>query len=44
LYAGKLARTVPNVHTPPVYLGQQTPARAKLPVPPTAPTNLNYLP
>jgi arylsulfatase A-like enzyme len=40
LYAGELARTVPNVNTPPIYW--QNPARAKRPVPPKMPTNLGY--
>jgi len=42
LYAGEVARTVPNVNTPPIYLGKQNPTRAGKPVPPTEPTNLNY--
>lgn len=40
LYNGKLARTLPNVNTPPIYW--QNPDRAKKPVPPTEPTNLGY--
>jgi arylsulfatase A-like enzyme len=40
LYAGKLARTVPNVNTPPIYW--PNPGRAKKPVPPAMPTNLGY--
>ena len=40
LYAGQLARTVPNTNTPPIYW--PNPARAKKPVPPKEPTNLGY--
>ena len=43
LYAGEVARSIPNVNTPPIYFGkknQQT--KAKTPVPPTVPINLNY--
>ena len=40
LYAGQLARTVPNTNTPPIYW--PNPARAKKPVPLKMPTNLGY--
>ena len=43
LYAGEVARTVPNVNTPPVYAGKQSEkSKAGKPVPPTMPTNLDY--
>ncbi len=43
LYAGQVARTVPNVNTPPIYLGKQAQeTKAHKPVPPTLPTNLDY--
>ena len=43
LYAGEVARTVPNVHTPPIYLGLENQReKAARPVPPTLPTNLDY--
>jgi arylsulfatase A-like enzyme len=43
LYAGEVARTVPNVNTPPVYAGKQNQkSKAAKPVPPTLPTNLGY--
>ena len=42
LYAGAAARTVPNLNTPPPYLRARGPNRSGQPVPPTAPTNLNY--
>lgn len=42
LYAGEVARSVPNLNTPPIYLGEKAQARAKIPVPPTTPTNLDY--
>lgn len=43
LYAGEVARTVPNVTTPPIYTRKQNqPATEKKPVPPTLPTNLDY--
>lgn len=43
LYAGELARTVPNVNTPPIYFGKEIQEmKAKRPVPPTQPTNLGY--
>lgn len=43
LYAGEVARTVPNVNTPPVYAGKQNQkSKAGKPVPPTMPTNLGY--
>lgn len=42
LYAGEVARTVPNVNTPPIYLHKQYQARTGKPVPPTLPTNLDY--
>lgn len=40
LYAGKMARTVPNMNTPPVYW--PNPNLAGKPVPPEQPTNLDY--
>jgi arylsulfatase A-like enzyme len=42
LYAGQVARTVPNFNTPPPYLRKQGPNRHRQPVPPTAPINLDY--
>ena len=43
LYAGELARTVPNVNTPPIYFGKEIQeTRSKRPVPPTQPINLGY--
>ena len=43
LYAGELARTVPNVNTPPIYFGKEIQeTQSKRPVPPTQPTNLEY--
>ena len=43
LYAGEMARSVPNVNTPPIYFGKENQlAKSKRPVPPTLPTNLNY--
>jgi arylsulfatase A-like enzyme len=43
LYAGEVARSVPNINTPPIYSGNQDPVTKEAkPVPPTAPTNLNY--
>jgi arylsulfatase A-like enzyme len=43
LYAGEVARTVPNVNTPPIYaVKQNQAAKSQKPVPPTLPTNLNY--
>ncbi|MDQ5980770.1 MAG: hypothetical protein QG602_3748 [Verrucomicrobiota bacterium] len=42
LYAGAVARTVPNFNTPPPYLRAQGKNRSGQPVPPTAPTNLGY--
>ena len=43
LYAGEVARTAPNVHTPAIYFGKQNQeTKAKRPVPPTLPTNLDY--
>lgn len=43
LYAGEVARTVPNVNTPPIYAAKQNqPAKSQKPVPPTLPTNLDY--
>lgn len=42
LYAGEVARNVPNVNTPPIYAGNHDKAPADKPVPPTAPTNLDY--
>jgi arylsulfatase A-like enzyme len=43
LYAGEVARNVPNVNTPPIYARKQNQeTKANKPVPPTAPTNLNY--
>ncbi len=43
LYAGEVARTVPNVNTPPIYTKKHHPAAMeKKPVPPTMPTNLDY--
>lgn len=40
LYAGELARGIPNLNTPPPYL-EKTPRSGK-PVPATTPTNLDY--
>jgi arylsulfatase A-like enzyme len=43
LYAGELARTVPNVNTLPIYFGKEIQeTKSKRPVPPTLPTNLGY--
>jgi arylsulfatase A-like enzyme len=42
LYSGAVARTVPNLNTPPPYLRDQGKNRSGQPVPPTAPTNLGY--
>ena len=42
LYAGEVARTVPNVNTPPIYFGKQNQSPRQRPVPPTLPTNLDY--
>jgi arylsulfatase A-like enzyme len=42
LYAGEVARTVPNLNTPPPYLRARGQNRSGLPVPPTSPTNLGY--
>lgn len=43
LYAGEVARTVPNVNTPPIYTKKHSQAaQEKKPVPPTMPTNLDY--
>ena len=43
LYAGEVARTVPNLNTPPVYAGKQNQKpKPGEPVPPTTPTNLGY--
>jgi arylsulfatase A-like enzyme len=43
LYAGEVARTVPNVLTPPIYVRKQNQAaKGQKPVPPTLPTNLDY--
>lgn len=41
-YEGEVARTIPNVNTPPAYMPQKVKAFAGKPVPPTMPTNLNY--
>jgi arylsulfatase A-like enzyme len=43
LYADEVARTVPNVNTPPIYVGKEIQeTRSKRPVPSTQPTNLGY--
>ena len=43
LYAGEVARTVPNVNTPPVYARRPNQeSKTRKPVPPTMPTNLGY--
>jgi arylsulfatase A-like enzyme len=43
LYTGEVARTVPNVNTPPIYFGKENQeTKAQRPVPPTLPTNLDY--
>ena len=43
LYAGEVARNVPNVNTPPIYATKQNQeTKVNKPVPPTAPTNLDY--
>ncbi len=42
LYAGELARSVPNLNTPPPYGGDNQKSNAGKPVPPKAPINLDY--
>ncbi|MCU0785057.1 MAG: sulfatase [Verrucomicrobia bacterium] len=42
LYPGELARSVPNLNTPPPYAGANQKSKAGSPVPPKVPTNLDY--
>jgi arylsulfatase A-like enzyme len=43
LYTGEVARTVPNVNTPAIYVKKPNqPAKEPKPVPPTMPTSLDY--
>lgn len=42
LYSGELARSIPNLHSPPPYGGDNPKAIAGKPIPDKTPTNLNY--
>ena len=42
LYQDEMARTIPNLHTPPPYAGQNQNSKAGSSVPAKAPTNLDY--